>query len=99
MKGLVWGLTFEDGCKKMDEIKENYLRYHYSIVSEHKNKTRYELTFDNGDNWRVMRTYESSRGCKANLSYIDRRIQDMDIIEMIHYCTVAGPWNAIKYYG
>lgn len=98
MKGLVWGYTFKDGCEKMDEIKENYLRYNYNIISEHRNKTRYELTFDNGDYWKVMRACESSRGCKANLSYIDRRIQDMDIVEMIHYCTVAGPWNAIKCY-
>jgi hypothetical protein len=45
-----------------------------------------------------MRASESSRGVKGNLSYVDGRIQDMEIIEMIKYCTNAGPWNAIKFY-
>jgi hypothetical protein len=45
-----------------------------------------------------MRASESSRGVKGNLSYVDGRIQDMEIIEMIKYCTSAGPWNAIKFY-
>jgi hypothetical protein len=36
MKGLVWGPTFEDGCKKMDEIRENYLLYNYKIIGEHR---------------------------------------------------------------
>lgn len=99
MKGLVWGLTFEDGCKKMNEIRENYLLYNYKIIGEHRTQQRYELTFDNGDHWRVVRACESSRGYKANLSYVDRRIQDMSIIEIINHCTMMGPWNAIKYYG
>lgn len=98
MKGLVWGLTFIDGCEKMDEIKEKYLMYHYNVVSEHKGQTKYEITFDNGDHWRVMRASESSRGVKGNLSYVDGRIQDMEIVQMIQYCTTAGPWNAIKFY-
>ena len=36
MKGLVWGLTFVDGCEKMNEIKEKYLLYNYKIVEEHR---------------------------------------------------------------
>lgn len=99
MKGLVWGYTFEDGCKKMDEIKENYLRYRYNVVKEHKGQTRYEIEFDNGDHWKVVRASENSRGCKANLSYVDMRI-DYDFVDtIIRHCTCAGPWNAIKYFG
>ena len=99
MKGLVWGFTFEDGCKKLNEIKENYLRYHYTVTQEIKTKTTYSVTFDNGDCWRAVRASESSRGNKANLSYVDIRIQDQNILNMIHHCTIAGPWNAIKFYG
>ena len=82
----------------MDDIKQSYLLYGYNITKEVKTKQNYHIIFDNGDHWKVVRACESSRGCKANLSYVDRRIQDMDIIEMINYCTIAGPWNAIKYY-
>lgn len=98
MKGLVWGLTFVDGCKKMDEIREKYLLSNYKIVGEHRTQQRYDVVFDNGDQWRVMRASENSRGVKGNLSYVDGRIQDNSIIEMIQYCTTAGPWNAIKFY-
>ena len=98
MKGLVWGYTFKDGCKKMDEIKENYLKYQYNIVKEYKSEIRYEIEFDNGDIWRVIRASENSRGYKANLSYVDIRI-DGDFVDMIILpCTCIGPWNAIKYF-
>ena len=98
MKGLVWGLTFEDGCNKMDDIKESYLLYGYSITKEVKTKQNYYIVFDNGDYWKVVRLTESARGNKANLSYVDRRIEDSHMLDMIRYCTCAGPWNAIKFY-
>ena len=98
MKGLVWGLTFKDGCSKMDDIKQSYLLYGYNITKEVKTKQNCHIIFDNGDYWKVVRLTESARGNKANLSYVDSRIEDLHMLDMIRYCTCAGPWNAIKFY-
>lgn len=98
MKGLVWGYTFQDGCKKMDDIKSSYLLYGYKIVKEVKTKQSYYIIFDNGDYWKVIRLTDSARGNKANLSYVDSRIENQEMLNMIRACTVAGPWNAVQFY-
>ncbi|MGN1342172.1 MAG: hypothetical protein ACI4VL_02970 [Bacilli bacterium] len=47
--------------------------------------------------WKVVSPNDSARGNKANLSYIDSNITDKEALSMIRACTVAKPWNAIKF--
>ena len=99
MKGLVWGSTYEIGKRMLQSIKEEYLFSGYKIVEEidSKNSRINIIIFDNGDIWKVVPPNDSARGNKANLSYVDSNITDMDILSIIRACTVAKPWNAIKF--
>lgn len=97
MKGLVFGLTFADACDKLNDIRINYALYHIPIESERKTKHEYAITFKNGDYWRAVPACENRRGCKANVAYIDHRI-DEDFIPIIMNCIAVGPWNATHYY-
>lgn len=99
MKGIVWGRTYEVGCHKLDEVINNYKRYGFKVVNQIKNQSNYRVIFDNGDQWRVARASDNSRGCRANLSYVDVQIEEEIIDTIILPCTTAGPWNAVKYYG
>lgn len=97
MKGLVFGLTFEDACVELDNIVERYKLYRYQIVQERRTKHEYSVTFDNGDNWRAVPASENRRGCKANVAYVDHRI-DEEFIPMINACVAVGPWSAFNYF-
>lgn len=99
MKGLVWGFTFEAGKEKLREIKSRYEMMGIFVIKEVETKYEFYLIFSNGDNWRCVRASENSRGCKANISYVDRRIDPMFVDVVIRHCTCAPPYNAIAYYG
>ena len=99
MRGLVWGSTYEIGKRMLESVKEEYLFSGYKIVEEvnSKNSRTNYIIFNNGDVWKVVSPTDSARGNKANLSYVDNNITDVDALSMIRACTIARPWNAIKF--
>lgn len=98
MKGLVWGYTFSDGISKMEEIEQNYRHIGINTIRKNISKTNYWIEFDNGDLWRVVRSNESARGYKANISYVDARIDPDFVCTVIRYSTYLPPYNAIRYF-
>jgi hypothetical protein len=58
----------------------------------------YELTYDNGDYWKMVKATESARGNKCNISYIDNEIPFDIIHDIVKPCTKAGPYQAFKYF-
>lgn len=98
MRGLVWGLTFNDGLLQMQKIEQSYLFLGYSIVRKISGNQSYHVVFDNGDIWKVVRSVESARGHRANISYVDIRISQEFIETIIRHCTYLPPYNAIRYF-
>ena len=99
MKGIVWYDTFERGIEKMEEIEKNYLVYCYAnVLKKTCGNHRYELTYDNGDYWKMVKATESARGYKCNISYIDNEIPFDIIHDIVKPCTKAGPYQAFKYF-
>lgn len=99
MKGIIWGLTFNDAASKLEEIEADYKRYHVARLTRRIcNKYEYRIEYDNGDVWRAATARESSRGVRCNVSYIDARISEEFINCVIKNCTTAGPYHAINYY-
>ena len=98
MRGLVWGQTFSDGRNKLEEIEQNY--NHIGIKTAKKINTLNSclIEFDNGDMWRVARYSESSIGLRANISYVDIRIDPKFVETIIRYSTYLPPYNAIHYF-
>lgn len=99
MKGIVWGLTQDAAWSKLQEIEENYKRYHTAkAVRRIKSFSYYEIQFDNGDVWQATRAGDFARGRKCNISYIDARIGKEIVDCIIKPCTIAGPYHAINYF-
>lgn len=99
MTGIVWGSTFKRALDKIKEIEKSYKRYRTSnLIFKRKNKYSYELTYDNGDRWIACKAVESLRGYKCNISYIDVNIPKDYVETIIMPSTVAGPYQAIKYF-
>ena len=103
MKGLVWGPTFEIANKKLNNIKQDYLKLKYTIDKEIDNKYQHIIIFNNGDIWKAINASESHRGERANLSYVHRSLieDNPDYLPgiMIRNCTYAYPWHGYCLYG
>lgn len=103
MKGLVWGPTFEIANEKLNNIKQDYLNFRYTIDKEIDNKHQHIIVFNNGDIWKAINASECHRGERANLSYIHRSLLTEDnpdyLPGMIRNCTYAYPWHGYCYYG
>lgn len=98
MKGVVWGSTFSIAENKLNEIVEHYILYHIPVKQITKSKHNYCAIFENGDIWRACSAYESMRGVRANISYIDHMISPILVDTIIKPCTTAFPFQAFHYY-
>lgn len=99
MKGIVFGSTFERADQKLLDIRANYAMCHIPIVKEIKRKNLHQITYENGDYWTARAATDSARGYRAHVVYIDRAIEDPDMIHMAFHCNTAMPWNAYHYFG
>jgi hypothetical protein len=100
MKGIVWYTVFEHGCDKLTEIINKYVEWYGEEIIDMVIRTKYEykINFTNGDTWRVALATESSRGIRANISYIENNINEDIIQQIIKPCTTASPFTAYNYY-
>lgn len=94
MRGIVWyEERVGDAHNMLKTLQDNYARMGYNI-------TRKKFTFfeaENGDRWDIRRA-ESSRGYRANVSYIDKNIPQEVIERIIMPQTSAHPWFAVNYF-
>lgn len=98
MKGAVWGATMERARMKLWEIVEEYELIGIKTIKRVNNSSSTWVEFENGDIWRAVRSFESSRGIKVNVSYVDYTIPKDFVNVVIEHCTVAPPFQAINYY-
>lgn len=100
MRGIVWAYDYESGLTQLEQIKENYQSMRITPVRERISKhSGCEIVFDNNDVWKMLPARESARMCRTNISYIDRRIDQLFIQDIIKPCTTMWPYQAFRYYG
>lgn len=101
MKGVIWSYVWEDALEELKEIEKGYERIQINPVKKTITHSRNEActVLENGDCWKVVRGIPSSRGYKVNVSYIDRRIPQKIVDEIIKPCSIAYPFKAFYYYG
>ena len=100
MRGIVWAYDYETGLAQLEQIKENYQSMRITPIRERISKhSGCEIVFDNNDVWKMLPARESSRMCRTNISYIDRRIDQSFVQDIIKHCTIMWPYQAFRYYG
>lgn len=100
MRGIVWAYDYESGLMQLEQIKENYQSMGITPIRERISKhSGSEIIFDNKDIWKMVQARESARMCRTNISYIDRRIDQLFIQDIIKPCTTMLPYQAFRYYG
>ena len=99
MKGLIWGSTIISAKEKLAEIENRYELMGIPVISKRENAHDIQIIFKNGDIWKAIQAYESARGHRVNISYVDRKIDPEFVDVIIRHCTTALPYNSITYYG
>lgn len=77
MKGVIWCTNLSDGNKMLEKIIDNYEFYGIDMEIngyKHSKLNGSSVTFNNGDNWRVCKANEYSRGVRCNIAYIQKNI-------------------------
>lgn len=101
MRGIIWGSTVTVAWEELEKMKENYQKVGFAIDRESnaKSRTERDVWFSNGDHWTAIKAQENKKGAKANISYVDRKIDKRLINEIILPATTAYPYSAIRYFG
>lgn len=97
MRGVIWSCDQKnDGVEKLQYIRDRYIWSGVNVVREVYSGSHSWIEFDNGDKWSVASAAESSRGMRANIAWVDSRIDEE------FFCVVVLPtlciWNGPRYY-
>lgn len=94
MKGVIWSCDrMNDGIAKLQYIRDKYIQSGVNVVREVYSKSSSWVEFDNGDKWSVASASESSRGIKANIAWVDSRIDEefFHAVVLPTLCVLNGP--------
>ena len=77
MRGVIWSYDrMNDGIEKLQYIRDRYIWSGVNVVREVYSRSNSWIEFDNGDKWSVASASESSRGMRANIAWVDSRIDE-----------------------
>ena len=97
MRGVIWSYDrMNDGIQKLQYIRDRYIWSGVNVVREVYNRSNSWVEFDNGDKWSVASASESNRGMKANIAWVDSRI-DEEFFRVVVLPTLCV-WNGPRYY-
>lgn len=100
VRGVIWAYDRDSGNEQLLEIKRKYELLDIHPIQERISKSSGSfIAFDNGDTWRSVYAAESARQQRANISYIDRRVPEVIVNNVIKPCTLDIPYSAYRYYG
>lgn len=99
MRGIVWAYRMEDGIQYLiEQVIKDYKKIGINVTEMQKSLTNSWVQFENGDYWKVLAAAHHSRGHRANVSYIDYRIDSECIDTIIRPSTIYPPFQAFRYY-
>lgn len=101
MKGAIWSYSNRKGENKMSEIIKHYKGIGVEISGSSKTRLRYEIYFENGDVWKLIRPREGARGYKFDVSFIDKDITDNFMLNAVIIPTTkrsSRTFNSIRYF-
>ena len=99
MRGIVWGSTQDIAINKLIQVIKEYNMI--GIIPNREVITKHNawVEFENGDYWVATGAWESARGRKANISYVDRAINKDFFNTVIKHCTIGFPYRGFLFFG
>ena len=98
MRGIVFGSTIDRAKTKMQEIIENYQMMKIAPVRIINRKNDIIAEFSNGDYWTAFGASESCRGRRCNVAYIDIKINQDIITDVLRPMITLKPFQAEHYF-
>lgn len=82
------------GLQRLEQLINEYRRIRIEVI----HRTQTEVTFDNGDLWKVVPADDRSRGQACNVGLIERGTPEDVIHTRIMPCIKNYPYRAYNYY-
>lgn len=100
MKGIIWTskVKYPKAEIKLNDIVLKYEKINISVEKHKKSIGNEMVLFSNGDEWRIVKASDCSRGIRCNISYIDYNIESDIVNTLIIPCTIAMPYQGFLYY-
>lgn len=77
IQGVIWSYDVEgDGIQRLKYIRDRYMWSGINPIKEVYSCHRSYVQFENGDRWRLASTSEYWRGIRANIAWVDTRINE-----------------------
>lgn len=97
--GIIYTNSEEVGRQKLLEIEKENNDKGIKTKSKRFSCAENVIKFDNGDMWRVIKLYDSSRGQKWNKAYVDARNTTISILHnLILPCGLGAGLDDITYF-
>ena len=96
IRGVIFALDIETGIWKLEQTIGEYSRCGiFPSVRESKHRVQ----FQNGDTWRVIAIHSGNTiGVRANICYIDARIKETVVRQVIQPCLSLHPYTGVRYF-
>lgn len=98
MRGIVFGSTIDRAKTKMQKIIEDYQMMKIAPVRIINRRDGITAEFSNGDYWTTFRASESCRGRRCNVAYIDIKINQDIITDVLRPLVTLRPFQAEHYF-
>jgi hypothetical protein len=101
MKGAIWCSSLARGNEQLEKVIKDYAKNDIKPIENRGYvKTHFgnNVTFDNGDYWKVIPARTTARGYCINISYIDNKIDKEIVNKVIIPATRSYPFQGYKYY-
>lgn len=101
MRGIVWYKNRDIGFEKMRQVMKGYEMMQIGIENSdlYQSKDQIYVKYTNGDIWKCVPAYESMRMNRANISLVERTIDEKFLREVILPTTNMPPYKACDFYG
>ena len=94
IKGVIWSCDANgDGVERLKYIRDRYMWSGINPTKEVYSRQGSWITFENGDRWRVASASEHYRGIRANIAWVDARINEdfFRVVVLPTLISLCGP--------
>lgn len=94
MRGVIWSYDRTgDGIEKLKYIRDRYMWSGVAPTREVYSRSNSWIEFENGDKWSLASASENCRGLRANIAWVDSRINEefFHVVILPTLCSFNGP--------
>ena len=96
IRGAIYYKDYNLAQEQLEAIIKGYTVFGETEVTT---RSKEQVTFSNGDQWRLISANFPSRGYRFHIAYIERSISEEIFYTVIKPCLTYRPFSAFSFFG